>query len=141
MFIIFCFSDVSLLSVWQTRDDFLGQVDVPLSHLPVSTRSLKTLGLCTVNCTLHLTFSYSKCSQQSLKETVMDSQASPAQGQGDASAVHGRDVLSVQKKFHDSKFASANAWKAKRLPELCNLFIILAEIEFFASSKSSVVIN
>lgn len=27
----------SLLSSQQTRDDFLGQVDIPLSHLPVRT--------------------------------------------------------------------------------------------------------
>lgn len=71
----------------------------------------------------------------------MDNQASPAQGQGHVSAVHGRDALSVQKKLCDSKFASANAWRIKRLPELCHLFIILAEIEFFASSKSSIAIN
>lgn len=33
----------ALLSSSQTRDDFLGQVDVPLSHLPVRTDSSRLL--------------------------------------------------------------------------------------------------
>lgn len=33
-------------SIWQTRDDFLGQVDVPLSHLPVSSAFVSVCSLC-----------------------------------------------------------------------------------------------
>lgn len=87
-----------------------------------------------------LPFLLKNCSQQSLKQTLLASQASPSRDREMHGCACKRCTFSAKKASRE-QVCFSKCMESQRLPELCHLGIILAEMEFFANSKGSIAIN